>query len=106
MNCAQIAPAEEPVVAIPVLPFRIEFRPRGGDPGKTRVLVSCADADVCRAQLEPCARQLLDQRRSGEVHLVEAATGRSLALRPVWPAGETPLPEWVAWHRYTLQSAR
>jgi hypothetical protein len=82
--------------------YQIEFRPRYGQPREMQVLLSCEESDACRAQVEPCARRLLDQRRSGEVHLVEFATGRSFARRPVWPAGEAPRPEWVAWSQHTL----
>lgn len=83
-------------------PYRIEFRPYGGRPEAVQVLVCCEEADLCRAQVESCARLLLDERRSGEIHLVESATGRSLTHRPVWPAGEMPQPEWVAWSTHTL----
>ncbi len=93
-------------MATPAAPYQIEFRPRLGVSGAPEYLETCLETAIGRAHVESWAHRLLDQHRSGVVHLVETATGRSVALRPVWPAGETPLPEWVSWHRYALKSAR
>lgn len=99
-------PTDNPIVAIPAAPYQIEFRPRLSVTGAPEILETCLETVTGRAHVESWAHQLLDRHRSGVVHLVETATGRSVVLRPVWPVGETPLPEWVSWHRFALKSAR
>ncbi len=106
MITTPVTPTDNPIAAIPATPYQIEFRPRLSVWGAPEVLETCLEPDAGRARIESWAHTLLDQDRSGVVHLVETATGRSLALRPVWSAGETPLPEWVSWHRFALKSAR
>ena len=106
MITTPVTPPDRPIVAIPAAPYQIEFHARLSVTGAPEILETCLETATGRAQVECWAHKLLDQHRSGVVHLVETATGRSVALRPVWPAGETPLPEWVSWHRYGLKSAR
>lgn len=106
MITTPITPPNSPIVAIPAAPFQIEFRPILSVTGEPEILEPCLEAATGRAHIESWAHTILDQHRSGVVHLVEKATGRSIALRPVWSADETPLPEWVSWHRFALKSAR
>ena len=106
MTTTPVIPTDNPIVAIPATPYQIEFRPRLTILGAPEVLETGLEAATGRAHVESWAHTILDQHRSGVVHLVEQATGRSIALRPVWSADETPLPEWVSWHKYGLKSAR
>ncbi len=106
MTTTPAAPTVSPILPTTGTPYQIEFRPRLSVLGAPEVLETCLEADSGRAHVESWAHTMLDQHRSGEVHLVDNATGRSIALRPVWSADETPLPEWVSWHRYGLKSAR
>lgn len=106
MITTPVAPTDSSTAAIPAAPYRIEFRPRLSVTGAPETLEACLESATGRAHVESWAHRLLDQHRSGVVHLVETATGRSVVLRPVWSSGETPLPEWVSWHRFALKSAR
>jgi hypothetical protein len=106
MITTPVTSTDDPIVPIPVAPYQLEFRPRLSVSGEPEILDTCLDTATGRTEVESWAHKFLDQHRSGEVHLVETATGRSVASRPVWSAGETPLPEWVSWQRFALKPAR
>ncbi len=96
------SPEDKPIAVVSGRSYRIEFSPRDRHLGEAQILTTIEGVNGTVTLLEPYVQQFLDQRRSGELRLVDLKSNNCVACRPVWPPGEDPLPEWVAWQQYTL----
>ena len=99
------SPEDKSIASAPGRSYRIEFSPRDGRLGEAQILDTIEGVHGSVEILEPYAHQLLDQGQCGELRLVDLVSNSCVACRPVWPPGEEPLPEWIAWQQYTLLPA-